>query len=176
MNRKMIYLIFLVGLAVFLGLICLGRAERAAAPDPNLIRYALEQEPASLDPAKSTTLPESTVELQIFEGLTRLDKDNQPQPAAAQSWDISPDGTTYTFHLRKGMTWSNGDLLTAQDFAYAWLRALNPNTGADNAYMLYAIKNGEAYNSGKVPESTVGIKVLDQETLVVTLEEPAPYF
>lgn len=176
MNRKMIYLIFLVGLVVFLGLICLGRAERAAAPDPNLIRYALEQEPASLDPAKSTTLPESTVELQIFEGLTRLDKDNQPQPAAAQSWDISPDGTTYTFHLRKGMTWSNGDLLTAQDFAYAWLRALNPNTGADNAYMLYAIKNGEAYNSGKVPESTVGIKVLDQETLVVTLEEPAPYF
>lgn len=144
--------------------------------DPGIVRYALEQEPATLDPAKSTTLPESTVELQLFEGLTRMDVNSQPQAGAASSWDISSDGLTYTFHLRPHMTWSNGDPLTANDFEYAWKRVLNPQTAADNAYMLYSIKNAEAYNKGEADEASVGVKALDSQTLQVQLAEPAPYF
>lgn len=69
---------------------------------PDTVSYVLEAEPSRLDPAMTTALVESNVELQIFEGLTRLDDDDVPQPALAESWDISPDGKTYTFHLRPG--------------------------------------------------------------------------
>lgn len=140
------------------------------------ISYVLEQEPSSLDPAKSTTLPESTVELQIFEGLTRMDEQDQPKPAAAEKWTVSPDGTIYTFTLRKGMTWSNGDPVTAKDFEYAWKRALNPKVGANNAYMLYVLKNGEEYFKGKASVDDVGVKALDDLTLQVTLNAPTSYF
>lgn len=169
------YLMGFLAFACLLGLVSSYWGSRAQE-DPNLVRYALEQEPATLDPAKSTTIPESTVELQLFEGLTRIDAQNQPQAGAASSWEISPDGLVYTFHLRPHMVWSNGDPLTAKDFEYAWKRVLNPETGADNAYMLYIIKNGEAYNKGELDADSVGVKALDEETLRVELAEPAPYF
>ena len=84
------------------------------------MRYALEAEPATLDPGKSTALAESNVELALFEGLTRLDENEQPQPAAAEKWEISADGTEYIFHLRDGLVWNDGTPLTAYDFEYAW--------------------------------------------------------
>ena len=87
---------------------------------PDTVSYVLEAEPSRLDPAMTTALVESNTELQIFEGLTRLDDDNVPQPALAESWDISPDGKTYTFHLRPGLEWSDGTPITAGDLEYAW--------------------------------------------------------
>ena len=141
-----------------------------------VLRYALEAEPATLDPAVSTAIPESLVELQIFEGLTRLDANDQPVPGVAEKWDVSPDGLTYLFHLRTNAKWSNGDPVTAQDFAFAWTRALNPETASENAYMLFPIKNGEAYNDKKLTADQVGIKVLDDYTLEVTLDKPTAYF
>lgn len=87
---------------IFIFIICSflfsGCSDEAMTDDT--VRYALESEPSTLDPAKSTAITESNVELALFEGLTRLDEHEQPQPAAAKSWDISPDGTEYTFHLR----------------------------------------------------------------------------
>ena len=176
MNKKILGWGAALALGLALGGLGWHLGQSPQADHSHVVRYALEQEPATLDPAKSTTLPESTVELQMFEGLTRLDDKSEPQAAAAQYWDISEDGLTYTFHLRPGMTWSNGAPVRAQDFAYAWKRALNPDTGADNAYMLYVIKNGEAYNSGQASADEVGIQVVDDQTLVVELEQPAPYF
>ena len=82
----------------------------------------------------------------------------------------------WTFHLRDGVKWSNGDPVTANDFRAGWLRGLNPDTAAGNASMLFVIKNGENYNSKKVSENEVGIKVIDDKTLQVTLEAPTPYF
>ena len=157
-------------------LLVAGCGQQQSSKDSKVIRYVLEQEPSTLDPAKSQTLPESTVQLQLFEGLTRLDEQGEPQPAAAMSWELSPDGTVYTFHMRPHMKWSNGDVLTAKDFEYAWKRALDHNEDAGTSYMLYPIKNGEAYNSGEAKADDVGVKAVDDSTLVVTLEQPTPYF
>lgn len=142
----------------------------------HVLRYALEAEPATLDPAKSTAIPESLVELQIFEGLTRLDDKDQPAPGAAESWEISADGLTYLFHLRSNARWSNGEPVTAQDFEFAWKRALDPEMASENAYMLFPVKNGKAYNEKKADVAQVGVKALDDHTLKVTLEKPTAYF
>nr|WP_252894616.1 peptide ABC transporter substrate-binding protein [Veillonella denticariosi] len=144
--------------------------------DEHTIRYVLEQEPSTLDPAKSNTSPEATVQLQLFDGLVRLNDESEPEPALAKSWEISEDGLEYTFHLRPDLKWSNGEPLTARDFEYAWKRALNPDVHADNAYMLYVLKNGEAYNNGDAEADDVGVKAVDDDTLVVTLENPTAYF
>ncbi|WP_165846287.1 peptide ABC transporter substrate-binding protein [Candidatus Cryosericum odellii] len=109
------------------------------------VRYNLGVEPASLDPALAVGNPELGTLIQLFDGLTRNDKNNVPQPAIATSWDVSTDKLTYTFHLRDAK-WSNGDPVTAPDFEYAWKRALAPETAGDFAYQLYYVKNGEAFN------------------------------
>src|SRR5690554_4796302 len=109
-----------------------------------VIRYNLGTEPETLDVHLSTGIPEATIMLQIYEGLTRMDADGQPQPALAKDWDISPDGKEYTFYLRES-TYSNGDPLTAHDFVWSWKRALSPELAADYAYMLYPIKGAAAY-------------------------------
>ncbi|MDF2569334.1 MAG: dppE, partial [Sporomusa sp.] len=141
-----------------------------------VFRYALEAEPATLDPAKSTAIPESLVELQIFEGLTRLDAKDQPAPGVAEKWDVSPDGLKYVFHLRANAKWSTGEQVTAHDFAFAWKRTLNPEVASENAYMLFPIKNAQTYNEKKSALDQVGIKALDDRTLEVTLERPTAYF
>ncbi|VBB08986.1 Hypothetical protein LUCI_4272 [Lucifera butyrica] len=141
-----------------------------------VFRYALEAEPSTLDPALSTGIPESLVELQIFEGLTRLDAKDQPVPGVAEKWDVSPDGLKYVFHLRPNAKWSNGEPVTAQDFEFAWKRVLNPDFASENAYMLFPIKNAQAYNTRKATVDQVGVKALDDHTLEVTLEKPTAYF
>ena len=132
-------------------------------------------EPKTLDPSLSTGIPEAIVELAMFEGLTRLGPGDKVEPGIAASWDISPDGTKFTFKLRDAK-WSNGDPIIAEDFKYSWLRALNPDTASEYAYQLFYIKGGEAYNSKKGKAEDVGIKVVDPKTLEVTLEAPTPYF
>ncbi len=140
------------------------------------VRFALESEPSSLDPAKTTALAESNVELILFEGLTRLDENEQPQPAAAKSWEISPDGTEYIFHLRDNLVWNDGTPLSASDFEFAWKRVLNPETASENAYMMYPLKNGEEYFKQEVSADDVGVKALDDKTLQVKLKAPITYF
>lgn len=135
------------------------------------------EEGKTLDPALSTDV--STGDLHIFlsEGLTRIDtKTKQPIPGLAEKYEISEDGLTYTFHLRDNLKWSNGDPITANDFKFAWTRALDPKTAAGYAYMLYPIENAEEFNSGKVGADKVGINVLDDKTLQVKLHSVTPYF
>lgn len=152
-------------------------AMAAPAPAKNQVaRYNDGAEPETIDPAKSTGIPEATIEINVFEGLTRLGKGDVPVPGIAKSWKVSPDGLTYTFTLRKSV-WSNGEPLTAHDFEYAWKRALAPETASDYAYQLYYLKNAEGYNSGKIKDADeVGVKALDNNTLKVTLKEPTAYF
>lgn len=149
---------------------------KTTGSNEQILKYALEAEPASLDPAKSTAIPESLVELQIFEGLTRLDAKDQPIPGVSESWDISPDGLKYVFHLRSNAKWSNGEPVTAGDFEFAWKRALNPDFASENAYMLFPLKNAQAYNEKKIAVDAVGVKAVDEHTLEVTLEKPTAYF
>lgn len=148
------------------------KADLAATQE---LRYNLGTEPETLDPAQSTGVPEMNCHLPMLEGLTRMGIDGKPGPGVAYKWDISPDGKTYTFYLRK-TTWSNGDPITAEDFKYSWLRACAPETAGDYAYQLWYIKNAQAFTEGKCKAEDVGIKVKDPYTLEVTLEYTAPYF
>lgn len=140
------------------------------------VSYALEAEPASLDPAMTTGLTEANVQAELFEGLTRLDRDNQPQPALAERWDISPDGKTYTFHLRPGITWSDGTPITAHDFVYSWMRVIDPAVASPNAYMMFIIDGAEAFSKKQGSAEDVGIKAPDDRTLQVRLKNPTAYF
>ncbi len=95
----------------------------------------------------------------------------------AERWEISPDGLTYTFHLRPGIKWSNGEPVTAQDFVNSWERTLNPATLSEYSYQLYYLRNGEAYGTGKLKDfSQVGVKAPDDRTLICTLAHPTAYF
>lgn len=133
-------------------------------------------EPGSLHPANAQGTHESWILEHTFEGLTKKTEEGKIVPGSAESWEISEDGLTWTFKLKDGLKWSNGDPLTANDFEYAWKYALKPETAADYAYQLYYLKGGEAYNSKKGKEEDVGVKATDDHTLVVTLEQPTPYF
>ena len=166
--------LILISIFIVYSFLISGCSDEAMTDDT--VRYALESEPSTLDPAKSTALVESNVELALFEGLTRLDEHEQPQPAAAKSWDISPDGTEYTFHLRDNLLWNDGTPLTAHDFEYAWKRVLDPQTASENAYMMYPLNNGEAFFKQEVSADQVGVKALDDKTLYVKLKAPITYF
>src|SRR5215211_7821993 len=103
-------------------------------------------EPGDLDPHLASILNDQIVVNTLFEGLTLLDeRTTNPLPAAAESWSVSPDGLVWTFRLREGLRWSNGDSLSADDFIQSWRRILNPAFAADNAWYLFALKNAEAY-------------------------------
>lgn len=140
-----------------------------------IIRYNVCAEPKTLDPARATGLPEGTIMMQMFDGLARYDAQQQLQPAIAESWKISDDGTVYTFKLRDAK-WSNGDPITANDFVYSWLRALAPETASEYAYQLFYIKGAEEYNAGEGKKEDVAVKALDEKTLEVTLNAAAPQF
>jgi oligopeptide transport system substrate-binding protein len=134
-------------------------------------------EPESIDPAVITGQLDGRVAYALFDGLVHFDRHGVPQPAIAQSWDISPDAKTYTFRLRANAKWSNNEPVTANDFVESWKRTLSPETAAEYAYVMYHIRNAEAFNAGKIKDfSLVGVHALDAQTLRVELEDPTPYF
>ncbi len=112
------------------------------------------------------------------DGLYRLGPDAKPEPGIAKSHEVSEDGLTWTFDLREDATWSNGTSVTANDFVFAWQRAVNPETGSEyGPYMMNGvIKNATAVSQGEKELSTLGVKAVDETTLEVTLEKPVPYF
>jgi len=135
-------------------------------------------EPQGLDPHVVTGLPEYHVVSALFEGLTVKNPYTlEPEPGVAQRWDISEDGLVITFHLNPAARWSNGDPVTAEDFAWSWQRALDPAMGNQYAYMLYPVRNAEAFATGQLDDfSEVGVTALDRHTLQVELNAPTPYF
>jgi oligopeptide transport system substrate-binding protein len=164
-----------------------------------VVRINIGTNPETLDPGKSTGIPEANVEGALFEGLLRLDENGKPVPGlAAEMPTVSPDGLTYTFKLRDAQ-WSNGDPITTEDFIWSWQRVLNPFTAAEYATFLYPVKGAQEMNS--VPMKTKGadgkevdrpeadvkadiakaeaglqVKAVDAKTLQVTLVAPLPYF
>ena len=134
-------------------------------------------EPHSIDPQLVRDDAGSAIIYDTFEGLTAFNPEGKVVPGVAESWDISTDGTSYTFHLRDNAQWSNGEAVTAQDFVYAWQRALNPATQSSHAFILYPVKNAENIARGAEPDlNALGIRAADARTVEVTLENPTPYF
>lgn len=146
------------------------------------IVYNLGADPKTIDPQLNSAVDGSTIIHNAFEGLMREDENSKIVPGTAEKYEVSDDGTVYTFHIRKDAKWSDGKPVVAGDFEYAWKRALNPEVAAEYAYQLFYIKNGAAYYNqekvgGKVATAEdVGVKVIDDNTLEVTLESPVPYF
>lgn len=147
-------------------------------PRENVLRINLGPEPELIDPGLTSGQAESQVSRILFEGLTSQDPQTlEPIPGQAYRWETSPDGLTYTFHLRPGLAWSDGRPLVAGDFAWSWRRALAPRNAARAAGLLYPIVNAERFNRGEIADSTlVGIAAPDDSTFVVTLRAPTPYF
>ncbi|MBP2654520.1 MAG: ABC-type transporter, periplasmic subunit [Firmicutes bacterium] len=166
-------LIVLAIIMVMLGTMLAGCG--GSASQEQVMRLYMGAEPETLDPDKATGVPDANYLQAMFEGLTEMDGEGLIVPAAAEKWEVSPDGLKYTFHLRANK-WSNGDPVTARDFEYAWKRLLNPATASTYAYMLFSLKGAEAYNSGKGSADAVGVKALDDNTLEVTFEKPTAYF
>ncbi|MBL8027622.1 MAG: peptide ABC transporter substrate-binding protein [Fibrobacteres bacterium] len=139
--------------------------------------YALSSEPRTLDPALVTALSESRVVKSLFDGLVKLNgKTLKPEPAIARSWTVSANGKEYCFFLRKAL-WSDGTPVTAHDFVYSWERVLNPSSKSSYDYMLFSILNALNYRQGKVSTfDSVGVKAVNDSTLIVVLEKPLPYF
>ncbi|MFR1708603.1 MAG: peptide ABC transporter substrate-binding protein [Clostridium sp.] len=140
------------------------------------IVYNLGADPKTIDPQLNSAVDGSTIIHNAFEGLMREDESSKIVPGTAESYEVSDDGTVYTFHLRENAKWSDGKPVVAGDFVYAWKRALNPKVAAEYAYQLFYIKNGEAYYNGEGKAEEVGVKAIDDKTLEVTLEAPVPYF
>src|SRR5664280_2794247 len=134
-------------ISVFLAVALLGTVSCTTSKgNVQEVTYNLGTEPATIDPALSQGIPEANIILQTFDGLTRIDNKNMPQPAIAASWKISADLKTYTFTLRDA-SWTNGTPVTAYDFEYAWIRALSPEMASVYAYQLYYVRGGEAFNT-----------------------------
>ncbi len=162
-------------LFICLALLCVGCSRSEQKADIVILNGA---EPESLDPALCTVQADNRIAHSLFEGLMRLDpKTATPIPALADHWEITENGTIYTFHIRTNAQWSTGEPITTKDVIYSWIRAIDPMTASDYAGQLFFIRNAEEFNSGKLKDpNAVGIRALDEHTLRVELIGPTPFF
>lgn len=152
-----------------------GKAKNAG----KTINYHLTSDPVTLDPQIASDTPSLTVIQSLFEGLTRLDANEKPQPGAAKTWESNADGTQFTFHLRSDAKWPDkkyGPAVSAADFVFAFQRALDPKTGSTTCMQMYCIKNAKEIHTGKLPVNRLGVTAKDALTLVVDLAYPCPDF
>lgn len=173
------------GLGTFLfsfliSVLLLGCSGGGQISDPSKMVFHLGngEEIEDVDPHTSTGVTEHNVIGSLFEGLVNLHPETlEAEPGVAERWTISEDGTEYTFHLRDGAQWSNGDALTAKDFYDSFQRILTPSLAAEYANMLFVVENAEDFYRGRISDFTeVGFDVPDPLTLKVTLRAPIPYF
>ncbi|RUA06046.1 MAG: peptide ABC transporter substrate-binding protein [Fusobacteria bacterium] len=173
--KKIMYLVSV--LLILLLTACGGNSDEKKVKEvEQVLRFNLDSDPPSIDPQLTTDSSGGMIVNNTFEGLMRNDANGVPQPAMAESVDVSKDQTVYTFHLRDNIKWSDGKPVTAGDFKYAWMRGLDPKVASEYAYQLFYIKGGRAYFKGEGKAEDVGLEVLDDKTLKVTLEAPTPYF
>lgn len=143
------------------------------------LNVMIETEVESLDPQTATDGTSFEVIADYTDGLMQMDSSGKTIPAIAQSYDVSTDGKTYTFHLRKDVKWSNGDPVTAADFVFGWQRAVDPANASEYAYMLSDIgqvKNAQEIIDKKADKSTLGVTAVDDYTLKVELNVPVSFF
>ncbi len=139
------------------------------------VKINIGDEPQTLDPRKARDLQSQTIARMLFEGLARVNPQEKAELALAKRVEVSSDLKTYTFHLKHSF-WSNGDSVTATDFAYAWKKILSPDFPSDTAFHLYVIKNAKGVKEGRIPLEEIGVRAVDANTLVVELDCPTPYF
>ncbi len=166
--------------AVLAAAVAIGLASAASLTGPAAAETVIHRgngtEPETLDPHKSTGVPEAWIQYDLFEGLVYPSAKAEITPGVAEKWDVSDDGLTVTFHLRSDAKWSDGSPVTAEDFVYSWRRLVDPETASDYAYFLWPVKNAKDITDGKAKPEEMGVAAPDARTFVVTLEQPTPYF
>ncbi len=171
MKRRLVYLLAALALLVPAAV----QPAMAQGQAQDLTINALQGEPDNIDPNRSSFATEAAVIRQVFQPLLRFDQKLTPQPAAASGYDVSPDGLTYTFHLRPDGRWSDGQPVTASQFEYSWKRILDPKIAAEYAsfFVDAGIVGADDWNSGKAANADgVGIHALDDLTLQIQLTHP----
>jgi ABC-type transport system substrate-binding protein len=132
-------------------------------------------DPRSLDPALSTDVPTGRAVGYVFDGLTRFSPTAEVEPGLAERWEVTPDGLSYTFHLRRHVRFHDGTPFGARDVVHSWERALDPTSKSSASEFLYPIKGARDFHGGKA-SSIAGLVVRDDSTIVVTLEQPLAAF
>ena len=148
----------------------------AMASDLNVM---VETPVESLDPQIATDGTSFEVIADYTDGLMQMDADGKAVEALAESYDLSDDGTVYTFHIREDANWSNGEPVTAADFVFAWQRAVDPDVASEYSYMMSdigQIKNAAEIIAGEMDKSELGVTAVDDKTLKVELNVPVSYF
>lgn len=176
--RKFSRLLMALSVVATLALFAAGCGNHGAAKPPadNILRISMETAPVSFDSAVIQDVDTSQLLQQIYEGLVQLSPDNKLVPCLADSWKISPDGKTYTFHLRSGVKFQNGQPLTAADVAYSLARPLDPALASPVALTyLGDIVGAQDVAAGKA-QSLAGVKVIDPQTLSITITQPKSYW
>ena len=156
-----------------------GSSTGGEATGSNVLNVMVEVEVASLDPQLATDGTSFEVIADFTDGLMQMDAEGQAVEALAESYEVSEDGCTYTFHIREDANWSNGDPVTANDFVFAWQRAADPATASEYSYMMSdigQIKNAAEIIAGEKDKSELGVTAVDEKTLKVELNVPVPYF
>lgn len=144
------------------------------ASGEKVFRYAITLEATTLDPNKLNSVNDQMIVRPTQETLVR-DTAGKITPGIAETWEISDDGLTYTFHLREAY-WSDGVQVTADDFVYSMQRLMDPETGSVYAYIGEDIRNGAAVETGEMEPSELAVTAVDKQTLEIVLEHPTPYF
>lgn len=177
--KKLVSLGFTAGLLLLLGG-CYSASSSSSSTSSEAkkqeIAISLPTQLSTLDTTQTTDKNTFTIAQQIFEGLYRFDDDSNPVPGLAKSVDVSADGKTYTFQLRDNLKWSNGTVLTAADFVFAWKRLVDPATQGPNAYLLDSVVNSYDVRTAAKPVSELGISAPDDQTFVVKLAQAQPSF
>lgn len=150
-------------------------AETPAGEEDYLV-WNIAVDPQTWDPTLNSASDGGHIIQNMFEGLTKETAEGI-EPAAAESWDITNDGKTYTFHLRDGLKWSDGQPVTAKDFEYAWKRACDPAVASDYSFLVTTyLVGGSEYFNGTGSIDDIGVKAVDDKTLEVNLKFPVAYF
>jgi oligopeptide transport system substrate-binding protein len=180
MKRRLAFLLALVMLMAVCLTGCGSKtpaATTSAAVTGKQLVAELGPNPETIDPALNSSVDGANMIIFAFDGLLNLDKDNNVIAGAAEKWETSTDGLTWTFHLRSGLKWSDGSALTAKDFVYSWQRVADPKTAAPYAETVLGMVEGYAdVASGAKTPDTLGVSAPDDNTFVVKLATPCPYF
>ncbi|WP_297204893.1 peptide ABC transporter substrate-binding protein [uncultured Brachyspira sp.] len=165
--------VFLIGISFLMAFLlsCGGSSK-----DEGAIYINVGHEPKTIDPALNSAVDGSIYIQHAFEGLATRDKDNNIIPGTAERWEVSDDGLTYTFYIRENAKWSDGKNITADDFVYAWQRAVDPITACEYAYQFEPVLNAMDINAGKKEVSELGVRAVDEKTFEVKLNAPTAYF
>jgi oligopeptide transport system substrate-binding protein len=171
-----VLVVALAGAAAVIGGCSRDAADREPLPSGTaVLDRALGTEPESLDPQKSRSVQAADVLRDIGEGLVTYTAAGELVPGTAESWEIGGDGLTYTFRIRPGARWSNGDPVTAADFVLGLRRLVDPATAAFYAAELGNVVNAAAVTAGEMPPAELGVSAPDEQTLVISLARPTPY-